>query len=64
MKTKETTLSSFVTKLDAELLDEDQVVLLAGGFAPAPPADANSNTGCNTDNCPCPITNNCSGDRD
>ena len=60
MKKENTTLSSFISTLDAEILKEDEAILLTGGFASATTSvDAESNYGCNTDNCSCPITNNC-----
>lgn len=63
MKKENTTLSSFISTLDAEILKEDEAILLTGGFASATTTvDAKSNYGCNTDNCPCPITNNCKND--
>ena len=63
MKKENTTLSSFISTLDAEILKEDEAILLTGGFASATTTvDAKSNYGCNTDNCPCPITNNCKSD--
>lgn len=62
MNKEVSTLSSFITKLDAEILEEDEAILLTGGFASTSTSDAKSNYGCNTDNCPCPITNNCKSD--
>lgn len=62
-----TILSGFAEKLDAELLKEDEAILLSGGFAPTGD-DTQSNNGCNIGcntkcqknaNCPCPITDRC-----
>ncbi len=62
MKNEVSTLASFVTKLDAEILKEDEAILLIGGFAPTLRAGTKINGVCNVDNCPCPITtNNCNG---
>lgn len=61
-----TILSGFAEKLDAELLKEDEAIVLSGGFAPTGDGTQSNNgcnEGCNTKcintNCPCPITDVC-----
>lgn len=65
-----TILSGFAEKLDAELLKEDEAILLSGGFAPTgdgTQANDGCNNGCNDGcnkgctnaNCTCPITDRC-----
>lgn len=68
MNEKVSSLSSFIKKLDAEILKEDQVILLKGGFVSTPldGGDANKdcptnkgcsvNDGCPVNNCDCTIT--------
>lgn len=58
MKKNESTLSNFVMKLDAKILSDQEAVLLKGGFVPVSNTDGTTDTLCNVDNCPCPITNN------
>lgn len=58
-----TILSSFAEKLDAELLKEDEAIVLSGGFALSDDgthtnSNCNDNCPCNR-NCPCPITDRC-----
>lgn len=63
MKNEISSFTDFISKLDAEILKDDEAVLLTGGFASTAGEDSASNTGCNTDNCSCPVTNNCGGGR-
>ncbi len=55
MNEKVSSLSSFVNKLDAEILKEDQAILLKGGFSSAP-TEEDYNDGCVSNNCDCTIT--------
>lgn len=59
MKRDNSSFSSFISKLDHGILEGNEAIQLTGGFAPTLPEDVQSNYGCNTDNCTCPITNNC-----
>lgn len=60
MNDKVSSLSSFIEKLDTEILNEDQAILLKGGFAPASTEEEGSNLLCNTDNCDCTVpTDDC-----
>lgn len=58
MKTEVSTLSNFITKLEAEFLDGKEAIQLKGGFSPL-----SSNFGCTNTNCDCTDschpTNNC-----
>ena len=68
MNEKVSSLSSFIKKLDAEILNKDEAILLRGGFAATPlgGGDANRdcspndgchvNDGCPVNNCGCTIT--------
>lgn len=56
-------LSGFVTKLDAEILKEDEAVMLTGGFVSPSFAVVDINIGCRPSNANCScgpekITNN------
>lgn len=46
MENKKSNLSSFVAKLDAEILGDNEAVLLNGGFSS--PSDSETNIGCNS----------------
>lgn len=57
MKKEVSTLSDFITKLDAEFLDGKEAIQLNGGFSPLS-ADGVTNDRC--ENVKCPVSNNCS----
>lgn len=57
MKKEVSTLSDFITKLDAEFLDGKEAIQLNGGFSPLS-ADGVTNDSC--ENVKCPVSNNCS----
>lgn len=62
MEKRVSALSNFVTKMDMEILKEEEAVLLCGGFAFTANAIDDVNQKCQSNsNCPCKTNFKCAG---